>query len=86
MPIELDMSHSSGARIRVIGVGGAGGNAVRTMIARGLEYVDFIAANTDNQALLKNPAQVKINLGSSITRGLGAGANPDVGRAASKNR
>lgn len=82
MPIELDMSHSSGARIRVIGVGGAGGNAVRTMIARGLEYVDFIAANTDNQALLKNPAQVKINLGSSITRGLGAGANPDVGRAA----
>ncbi len=82
MPIELDMSNTSGARLRVIGVGGAGGNAVRTMITRGLDHVDYIAANTDNQALMKNPAQVKIRLGSETTRGLGAGANPIVGRAA----
>ncbi len=82
MPIELDMSNIGGARLRVVGVGGAGGNAVRTMIARGLEHVEFIAANTDSQALIKNPAPVKIKLGSSTTRGLGAGANPDVGRAA----
>lgn len=82
MPIELDVSNYRNATIRVIGVGGAGGNAVRTMISRGLEHVDFITANTDNQALMKNPAPVKIILGASTTRGLGAGSNPDVGRAA----
>ncbi len=82
MPIELDVSNHSSATLRVIGVGGAGGNAVRTMITRGLEHVEFIVANTDNQALMKNPAPVKIKLGSATTRGLGAGAKPDVGRAA----
>ncbi len=83
MPIALDCTEQhSGARIRVIGVGGAGGNAVRTMISRGLEHVEFIAANTDSQALLRNPAQTKIQLGNGSTRGLGAGANPDVGRSA----
>jgi cell division protein FtsZ len=82
MPIELELSNIGGARLRVVGVGGAGGNAVRTMIARGLEHVEFIAANTDNQALMKNPAPVKIKLGNGTTRGLGAGANPDVGRQA----
>ena len=82
MPIELDITHISAARLKVIGVGGAGGNAVRTMISRGLENVEFIAANTDSQALMRNPAAVKIRLGSEATRGLGAGANPEVGRMA----
>ncbi len=83
MPIELDINQPSyDARIRVVGVGGGGGNAVRTMITRGLEGVEFIAANTDHQALMNNPAGVKIQLGKSQTRGLGAGANPEIGRQA----
>ena len=82
MPIELETSHVSSARLKVVGVGGAGGNAVRTMISRGLENVEFIAANTDSQALMRNPANTKIQLGNGSTRGLGAGANPEVGRAA----
>lgn len=82
MPIELDLSTVSNARLKVVGVGGAGGNAVRTMISRGLDHVEFIAANTDNQALMKNPASVKLQLGSETTRGLGAGANPEVGKSA----
>ena len=71
-----------GARIKVIGVGGAGGNAVQTMIASQLSGVDFIAANTDMQALEKNKSDLKIQLGEKLTRGLGAGANPDIGRQA----
>lgn len=82
MAIELDTHQTYDARIRVVGVGGGGGNAVRTMIMRGLEGVEFIAANTDHQALMNNPASVKIQLGTSITRGLGAGANPERGRQA----
>lgn len=83
MPIELDTTLPPyDARIRVVGVGGGGGNAVRTMITRGLEGVEFIAANTDHQALMNNPASVKLQLGKLTTRGLGAGANPDVGRKA----
>ena len=82
MPIALESIDISGARLKVVGVGGAGGNAVRTMISRGLDNVEFIAANTDSQALLRNPASVKIQLGNGSTRGLGAGANPDVGRTA----
>ena len=70
------------ARIKVIGVGGGGGNAVNTMVASRLEGVEFIAANTDVQALQANRASVKIQLGRSASRGLGAGANPDVGRSA----
>ncbi|HEV8341901.1 MAG TPA: cell division protein FtsZ [Candidatus Binatia bacterium] len=69
-----------GARIKVIGVGGGGGNAVNTMIAAKLAGVDFIVANTDLQAIEANRAQVKIQLGERITKGLGAGANPEVGR------
>ena len=71
-----------GARVKVIGVGGAGGNAVQTMISSQLSGVDFVAANTDLQALEKNKADIKIQLGGKLTRGLGAGANPDVGRQA----
>ncbi len=71
-----------GARIKVIGVGGGGGNAVNTMIAGKLTGVDFIVANTDAQAIEANRATVKIQLGEQITKGLGAGANPEVGRRA----
>ena len=78
--IELADDTPNQARIKVIGVGGGGGNAINTMIAGGLEGVDFIAANTDLQALESNLAPTKVQLGAALTRGLGAGANPDVGR------
>ena len=71
-----------GARIKVIGVGGGGNNAVNRMIAAGVEGVEFIAANTDVQALQSSQAPVKLQLGVKLTSGLGAGANPDVGRRA----
>src|SRR5256714_630533 len=71
-----------GAKIKVIGVGGGGGNALNTMILAGLTGVDFIAANTDCQALQNNRAPVKIQLGAQVTKGLGAGANPEIGRQA----
>ncbi len=71
-----------GARIKVIGVGGGGNNAVNRMIAAGVEGVEFIAANTDVQALKSSQAPVKLQLGVKLTSGLGAGANPDVGRRA----
>jgi cell division protein FtsZ len=72
----------AGARIKVIGVGGGGGNAVNTMIASGLSGVEFLAANTDIQALGANLAPTKIQLGAQLTKGLGAGADPDIGREA----
>jgi cell division protein FtsZ len=68
------------ARIKVVGVGGSGGNALNTMIQSGLEGVEFIAANTDAQALESNLAPIKIQLGPQLTRGLGAGGSPEVGR------
>src|SRR5262245_33665367 len=71
-----------GARIKVVGVGGGGGNAVSRMIASGLQGIEFIAVNTDLQALRSNRAPVKIQIGGKVTKGLGAGANPDVGRQA----
>ncbi len=70
------------AKIRVIGVGGAGGNAINNMIESGLKNVTFIAANTDLQALDISRASIKIQLGANVTRGLGAGANPEIGRQA----
>jgi cell division protein FtsZ len=70
------------ARIKVIGVGGGGGNAINTMVAARIEGVEFIAANTDVQALAANKASVKIQLGRGASRGLGAGANPEIGRQA----
>src|SRR5512136_1727069 len=79
--IDFD-SKEPGARIKVIGVGGGGGNAINTMVAGRLEGVEFIAANTDVQALSANRAQVKLQLGRSVSRGLGAGANPERGREA----
>src|ERR1700753_444817 len=68
-------------RITVLGVGGAGGNAVNNMIEAGLEGVDFVVANTDAQALAQSKAQRRIQLGVATTEGLGAGAQPGVGRA-----
>jgi cell division protein FtsZ len=72
----------AGARIKVIGVGGGGSNAVNRMMQGGLAGVEFIVANTDQQALLNNSAPIKIQIGEQLTHGLGAGADPDVGRAA----
>ena len=71
-------------RITVIGVGGAGGNAVDNMIQSGLQGVDFVVANTDAQALALNPAETRIQLGLKITQGLGAGSRPEIGRAAAE--
>src|SRR5208282_3667738 len=68
----------AGAKIKVIGVGGGGSNAVNRMIRAKVEGVEFIAANTDLQALKLSQAPVKLQLGSKLTRGLGAGANPEV--------
>ncbi|HYV46251.1 MAG TPA: cell division protein FtsZ [Myxococcaceae bacterium] len=70
------------ARIKVVGAGGGGCNAVNTMIAANLDRVEFIAANTDVQALAANRAGIKIQIGQTLTKGLGAGANPEVGREA----
>jgi len=70
------------AKIRVVGVGGGGCNAVNTMIAAELDRVDFIAANTDIQALAANRSATKIQMGATLTKGLGAGANPEIGREA----
>lgn len=77
-----DTSKVNGARIKVVGVGGGGCNAVNTMIRSGLTGVEYIVANTDSQALAASLAEIRIQLGSEVTKGLGAGANPDVGRKA----
>lgn len=78
---ELDET-MKGAVIKVIGIGGAGGNAINNMIRSKVEGVEFIAANTDAQALANSLAPVKIQLGSTLTKGLGAGGNPEIGRKA----
>jgi cell division protein FtsZ len=80
--IRLDEEPITGARIKVIGVGGGGGNAVNRMIEAGVKGVEFIVANTDVQALNSSKAPIKIQLGSRLTRGLGAGADPNIGRDA----
>jgi len=79
---ELVENLAPNAKIKVIGVGGSGGNAINTMMELDLEGVDFIAANTDLQALKVNAAPTKIQLGRELTKGLGAGANPEVGKNA----
>jgi cell division protein FtsZ len=79
-----DDSVDNSAYIKVIGVGGGGGNAINTMIASGLQGVEFIAANTDIQALETAQADIRLQLGANLTRGLGAGANPDIGRKAAQ--
>ena len=82
MRLRLDEERSTGARIKVIGVGGGGSNAVNRMVQVGLDGVEFIVANTDLQALHTNHAPVKLQIGSKLTKGLGAGADPNVGRSA----
>jgi cell division protein FtsZ len=85
--IELDNGLDRGAKIRVVGVGGGGGNAINSMIDKGLHGVDFFAINTDLQALERNLASNKIQIGKNLTRGLGAGADPTIGhRAAEEDR
>tara|TARA_R110002110_G_scaffold121431_2_gene297225 strand:+ start:63036 stop:64178 length:1143 start_codon:yes stop_codon:yes gene_type:complete len=79
---ELMDSYPQNAVIKVIGVGGGGGNAIEHMVSRNVEGVEFICANTDAQALKSSSAKTVLQLGSDVTKGLGAGANPDVGRQA----
>lgn len=79
---EINPNQPQGARIKVVGVGGSGCNAVNTMIRMGLEGVEFITANTDKQALDASLAPTKLAIGQELTKGLGAGANPDIGRQA----
>ncbi|HEY5512235.1 MAG TPA: cell division protein FtsZ [Geomonas sp.] len=81
---QFDESIDQSAKIKVIGVGGSGGNAVNTMITSGVTGVDFIVANTDAQALRMSKSPVKIQIGTLLTKGLGAGANPNVGREAAQ--
>jgi|TARA_Y100000310_G_scaffold148074_1_gene147334 cell division protein FtsZ len=82
MLFEFDTLADQKARIKVIGVGGAGGNAINRMISAGLGGVDFIAINTDAQDLDNNKSETKIQIGKNLTKGLGAGAKADIGRAA----
>lgn len=85
--IELDLNHDEipiGTKIKIIGVGGAGNNAINTMIQYDLKCVEFIAVNTDISDLKKSRAQIKVQMGREVTRGLGAGSNPDIGRKAAE--
>lgn len=81
---ELMDSHSEEAVIKVIGVGGGGGNAIEHMVAQNIEGVEFIAINTDAQVLRSSSANVTLQIGSGVTKGLGAGANPNIGRQAAE--
>ena len=82
MLFEFDSLSEQKANLKVVGVGGAGGNAVNRMITSGMQGVDFIAINTDAQDLENNPAEHKIQIGKNLTKGLGAGANSNVGKSA----
>src|SRR5919109_1256583 len=82
MIFELEETVSQSARMRVVGVGGGGGNALNRMVDEGLQGVEFVSVNTDAQALLNNKADVKVQIGKKLTRGLGAGARPEIGRQA----
>src|SRR6185437_6276385 len=82
--LEFDTNVDQLAVIKVIGVGGGGNNAVNRMIEHGVQGVEFIAVNTDAQALNLSKAEVKMQIGGKLTRGLGAGANPEVGKKAAE--
>ena len=84
MTFSFDTAAAQGAVIKVIGVGGGGGNAINRMIDEGVAGVEFIAANTDVQALSSAKAETVIQLGPKLTRGLGAGGQPEVGRKAAE--
>jgi len=82
--LEFDNDDNQFARIKVIGVGGGGNNAVNRMISAGLKGVEFIGINTDAQALQMSRAAEKIQIGMKLTKGLGAGANPEIGHSAAE--
>src|SRR6202142_5469 len=84
MPQVVEPAIETFARIKVIGVGGAGGAAINRMVEAGIENVDFIAINTDAQALHHSKAAKKIHIGKEVTRGLGSGSDPSVGQAAAE--
>ncbi len=79
---EMAETFNRGAKLKVVGIGGCGGNAVDTMIDAGLDGIEFVTANTDSQALMISQANVKLQLGEGLTKGLGAGANPEIGMEA----
>lgn len=81
---DIEARHDVTVSIKVVGIGGAGGNTVNSMIASELQHIDFIVANTDSQALYRSNALKKIQLGKKATKGLGSGANPDLGRRATE--
>src|SRR5436190_18164276 len=80
--LKLEEDGKTGARIKVVGVGGGGSNAVNRMVQAGLDGVEFIVANTDLQAIKLNAAPHKLQIGAKLTKGLGAGADPNIGRQA----
>src|SRR3984885_13347064 len=80
----MESSQDNNAVIKVVGVGGGGGNAVEHMVAENIDGVEFICANTDAQALRASNAKIHIQLGDELTKGLGAGANPQIGREAAE--
>ena len=82
MIFEFEESAAQNARMKVVGVGGGGGNAVNRMIDEHLEGVEFISVNTDAQALTKSKSDLKVQICKKLTRGLGAGARPEIGRQA----
>ena len=82
--LEFDMDQDDFAKIKVVGVGGGGNNAVNRMIDAGVKGVEFLVFNTDRQALKNSNAETKIQLGEKITKGLGAGANPEIGEQAAE--
>lgn len=82
MIFELEETMSQNARMKVVGIGGGGGNAVNRMVDEGVAGVEFISVNTDAQALMNNRSDVKVQIGKKLTRGLGAGARPEIGRQA----
>ena len=83
-PVDSGITPETLAKIKVVGVGGGGNNAVNRMITSGLKGVDFIAVNCDAQALLLSKAQNRIQIGEKLTKGLGAGANPEIGQKAAE--
>ena len=82
--IELDNRTDGNAKLRIVGVGGGGGNCISSMISKGLQGVEFVAVNTDVQALERNKATIRVQIGKNLTRGLGAGADPTVGQRAAE--
>ena len=81
---ELGDNAAHNAQIKVIGIGGGGGNAIEHMMAESIDGVDFVCANTDSQALRRSSAKTIIQLGEEMTKGLGAGADPSIGRQAAE--